>query len=366
MRINGELNKKKAAFFRQTEQIYREQIDVLGSKYDVDSEDDDVPRRNIYQNDYMPSPAQPQSSTASKPSIASGHLKGVFKPPSRAYDSSDPMPYEHIDMEPMHEPSDGIQSYEPEPVVVAPYSSRPQSSRTPVRAKSGATDNVQQPSAETRKDDVLAAIASGDISDEAALRLLKAKTRVMQEELDALSAQLRDRESVFQESQARYATLSVENGQLSRTNQTLTSQAEKQKATLADLQAGYESEKTQKFAVEKELEQLKRANKQLSTAHGALEVRLNRAKEESDRMRLQMASAKSQDASDDATRRLDEAQAENKKLQKQKTELIAAFKKQMQLIQILKRQKLHVEAAKLLSFTEEEFLKTLDWGQRPQ
>jgi hypothetical protein len=48
----------------------------------------------------------------------------------------------------------------------------------------------------------------------------------------------------------------------------------------------------------------------------------------------------------------------------QKAELIAAFKKQMQLINILKRQKLHVEAAKLLSFTEEEFMKTLDWGQR--
>ena len=36
------------------------------------------------------------------------------------------------------------------------------------------------------------------------------------------------------------------------------------------------------------------------------------------------------------------------------------------LVPILKRQKLHMEAAKMLSFTEEEFVKTLDWDQKPQ
>ncbi|CDQ61896.1 unnamed protein product [Oncorhynchus mykiss] len=55
--------------------------------------------------------------------------------------------------------------------------------------------------------------------------------------------------------------------------------------------------------------------------------------------------------------------AKNKKLEKQKAELIVGCKKQLKLIDTLKRQKMHLEAAKMLSFTEEGFMKALDWGK---
>jgi hypothetical protein len=51
---------------------------------------------------------------------------------------------------------------------------------------------------------------------------------------------------------------------------------------------------------------------------------------------------------------------ENKKLEKQKNDLYAAFKKSLKLCSILKKQKVHLENARLLSFTEEEFKNLME------
>ena len=48
---------------------------------------------------------------------------------------------------------------------------------------------------------------------------------------------------------------------------------------------------------------------------------------------------------------------EKKKLEKQKNDLYAAFKKSLKLCSILKKQKVHLENARLLAFTEEELRK---------
>jgi len=52
--------------------------------------------------------------------------------------------------------------------------------------------------------------------------------------------------------------------------------------------------------------------------------------------------------------------AEAAALRGQRADLLQAFRKQAKLIDVLKRQKMHLEAARLLAFTEEEFTKTLE------
>lgn len=96
----------------------------------------------------------------------------------------------------------------------------------------------------------------------------------------------------------------------------------------------------------------------------AKEAKLNRALEELEKAKLQLKEARvSENQKGDGLRRdMDRVLEENSRLERQKNELLAAFKKQMKLIDVLKRQRMHIEAAKLLAFTEDEFVKTLELG----
>ena len=93
---------------------------------------------------------------------------------------------------------------------------------------------------------------------------------------------------------------------------------------------------------------------------------MNRALEELEKYKLALKDAKmTESAKNEGIRRdLDKLTDENRRLEKQRNELLQAFKKQMKLIDVLKRQKMHIESAKLLAFTEDEFVKTLELGDK--
>ena len=109
------------------------------------------------------------------------------------------------------------------------------------------------------------------------------------------------------------------------------------------------------------------ASKKLTDAaqkeHKGREVRLSRALEECERFKqtLSRATEEAQSGAGGHRKEKDRLVGQVRSLERQRAELMTAFKKQMKLIEVMKRMKVHVEAAKLLEFTEEEFVKVLDW-----
>ncbi|XP_071098617.1 testis-expressed protein 9-like isoform X3 [Haliotis cracherodii] len=205
---------------------------------------------------------------------------------------------------------------------------------------------------------------AADMGTEATIRFLKAKLRVMQEELDRLSQETRNKDEELRQLSSHVREVEEDRGRHMRTVATQQTQIDKYKKVAEDARTKSDSAENQLSTVRKEVEQLKRSQKQAASSHSATEVRLNRALEEVERYKEQLQKSKSlsKDASDSDKKRVEHLLADNKKLEKQKSELMAGFKKQLKLIDILKRQKMHIEAAKMLQFSEEEFVKALEWG----
>ncbi|XP_051484100.1 testis-expressed protein 9 isoform X2 [Apus apus] len=212
-------------------------------------------------------------------------------------------------------------------------------------------------------DDILPSFGD-EIGAEVQIRLLKAKSRVMEEELDRVVCECRKMDDENQKMKSQLKDTEQENARLQRTISVQHSQLEKYKMLSQAASKRSEGLQQEVIALEKELETLKRAQKQASAGQGATEVRLNRALEEAEKYKVELNKLKqsNKDVANQELQIIEELKAENKKLQKQKGELITGFKKQLKLIDILKRQKMHIEAAKMLSFTEEEFMKALEWG----
>ncbi|KAF7660582.1 hypothetical protein LDENG_00279170 [Lucifuga dentata] len=212
-------------------------------------------------------------------------------------------------------------------------------------------------------DDVVDNIGSGIL--DAQTRVLKAKLRIMQEEMDQLSYECYRKDDEITRLGAKIKELEEDRARLQKTTNVQQTQIEKHKTLAEESAKKCDGLQLQVDGLKKEIESMNRSHKQAAGVHSTVEVRLNRAMEEVERLKTQLSKMKQMntDKINEEHQTKENLLAENKMLKKQKAELIVGFKKQLKLIDILKRQKMHLEAAKLLSFTEEEFMKALDWGK---
>ncbi|XP_072320595.1 testis-expressed protein 9 isoform X2 [Eucyclogobius newberryi] len=199
---------------------------------------------------------------------------------------------------------------------------------------------------------------------EVQIRVLKAKVRLMQEELDQLTSEYYKKDDENIRLNAKMKELEEDRTRLRKSESIMQTQIEKHKALVETSTKKCDGLQLHVAELNKEIESLNRSSKQAAALHNTVEIRLNRSMEETQRLKSELNKMKltNKDKIDEEHQSKVSLLAENKNLKKQKAELIVGFKKQLKLIDILKRERMHFEAAKLLSFTEEEFMKALDWG----
>lgn len=117
---------------------------------------------------------------------------------------------------------------------------------------------------------------------------------------------------------------------------------------------------------QKELEVARRELKMLSQTNTNLEKRLYRANEELENTKSALALLKNAERELKESMRVDgEAKDKQiKSLKKQRADLLNAYKKQLFIIDNLKRQNICMEQSKMISFGEKEFAKVLEWNTK--
>eukprot|EP00753_Platysulcus_tardus_P007051 PLAT14798.1.p1 GENE.PLAT14798.1~~PLAT14798.1.p1 ORF type:complete len:356 (+),score=132.20 PLAT14798.1:51-1118(+) len=201
------------------------------------------------------------------------------------------------------------------------------------------------------------------LSAEAAARAAGARASALSTALEDARSKQAALERRLKEASSTLTAALDENKKLQRGNRKLESSLVRAKKAAAEASERADALERQMASMRKEMDSSSRLARAAEAEGSKKDVRLNRALEEVERLKARLrdmrTSSKDSGASDAAMSQL---AADNRRLERQKTELLAAFRKQLKLIDILKRQKLHIEAAKLLSFTEEEFSRTLELG----
>lgn len=127
-----------------------------------------------------------------------------------------------------------------------------------------------------------------------------------------------------------------------------------------------ESLKKENEQIKLEIEKVSATNKRVEKELSLKDSKIHKLLDDVDRTKALNAELKAADKNRITTDKSENEMLQNecRRLEKQRTELLAAFKKQMKLIDVLRRQKLHLEAARALAFSEEEFIRVLELGEK--
>lgn len=204
----------------------------------------------------------------------------------------------------------------------------------------------------------------GDMGEEASVRFLKAKLSVLQQQVNHHSGVSSDLKQQLSESEAMRKEMADEMKRVRRNESSMSDKLQKETRAKESAEAEAERLRQEVSKLRQEAESAKRGARSAESETKTRDVRLQRALDDAKKCKDNLAQERSRHSEELGGLRKEISKLENRaiKLEKQKAEVLSGFKKQLKLIDVLKRQKVHIEAARAIAFSEEEFMKTLDWG----
>jgi len=195
----------------------------------------------------------------------------------------------------------------------------------------------------------------------ALIRYQKAKLATLRESQATLLARVAQMEADAAAQQNKLKSAMAEIANLQRRVAAAEAVTERYKKSAADAAARVMQLEKDVTAYKRDIEKSEKARQALEQESKQRDAKLNRALLDADRARARLSQVKDTDreVSSSVRNEITKLQNENKRLMQQKQDLFKAFKCQFKLIENLKKQLVHVEAARLLAFTEEEFARAL-------
>jgi hypothetical protein len=192
-------------------------------------------------------------------------------------------------------------------------------------------------------------------------RFLKARCRVMQDEINRLQKELQNSNEKFHSHRRKNQEKDEHINRIEKQN-------EKQRKELDKARLVIEKETSKAAESEKRFRELKREFdetriKNKKTKNNQNDVRLQRALDEIQKHKNELAEAlrKNREIGEIKKSEFTEIEKEKNKSKKINSELKTIIQKQSKLVEVLRKKCAHLEAARVLEFTEQEFMKTLDW-----
>ena len=196
------------------------------------------------------------------------------------------------------------------------------------------------------------------------------KVRLQLSRVNALSSQLKeasknnqDKETKITMLVAQMKKIKCENQRLQKELNKTTGKESSKRVTEERRKIDLENLTIENQTLRKEVLGLKTIVKESEAKSRANEIQLTRALESVDKFKRLLSDGKStRNESDSKLKaKVECLQKQLKDMEKQRNNILLGFKEQMKLIEVLKRQKVHAEASKLLDITEQEFLKIIEW-----